>query len=157
MRGTIVSMAVVCLLIVSTQPLASGKKNKHDRAARLRALQTIYVEGENNAAAYVRRNLAQETCLLEIPERSEADAILEVMEVSPVPCEMGSPGLCSSISAQLIDAKTNEALWLVADDHLPMKDVIHPFHGPYEWVLWNLKKTCCKGRQIPAPPKDSNP
>jgi hypothetical protein len=133
-----------------------GKKNKKDRAARLRSLQTIYVEGEGNAASYVRKNLSQETCLLNTPERSEADAILEVMEVSPVPCEMGSPGLCSSITAQLIDAKTNEALWLVSDDHLPMKDVLHPFHGPSEWVVWNLKTTCCKGRPIPAPPKTTD-
>jgi len=157
MRRTTYSIVAVCLLIAWAQPLALGKKNKKDRAARLRSLQTIYVEGESRGAAYVRRNLSQETCLLETPERTEADAILEVMEVTPVPCGMGVLGMCTSISAQLIDVKTNEALWLVADDHLPTKDMIHPFSGPYEWVLWNLKKTCCKGRPIPAPPKDSTP
>jgi hypothetical protein len=157
MRGTFISILALCLVMVSAQPLAVGKKNKKDKAARLRSLQTIYVDGSGTAASYIRKNLSRETCLQNTPERSEADAILDIEEESPVPCEMGSPGMCTSLTAQLIDAKTNEALWLVADDHLPMMDLIHQLKGPPEWVLWNLKNACCKNRPIPAQPKDQIP
>ena len=159
MRGIIIPILLGCLIIVSAQPLALGKKNKKDTAARLKSLQTIYVDGSSTATSYVRKHLSQETCLLNAPDQSVGDAILDIEEVSPVPCGvgMGSSGLCSSMTLQLIDTKTNEALWATTDDHLPLADVIHQMHGRYDWVLWNLKTVCCKGRPIPAQPKDSAP
>jgi len=157
MRGTIISIVVVCLVVASAQHVALGKKNKNDRAARLHSLQTIYVDGSGTAASYVRKNLAQQTCLLNSPEQSEADAVLDIMEEGPVPCGMGSPGLCTSMTIQLIDAKTDKALWATAED-LPLRmDVSHQLHGPGDWVLWNLRQVCCKGRPIPAPPKPTDP
>lgn len=153
MRGKLISILSILLVIGSARPLALGKKNKKDKTARLKTLQTIYVDGTNMAVSYIRKNLAHETCLTNTPEISEADAILDVREISPVPCEMGSPGFCSSISAQLTDAKTNETLWFTSDDHIPKVDVIHQMSGPYQWVLWGLKNACCKGRPAPASPK----
>jgi len=157
MRGTFITVLALCLVMVSAQPLAVGKKNKKDNAARLRSLQTIYVDGSGTVASYIRKNLSRETCLQDAPDPSVADAILDIEQVGPVPCEMGTPGLCTSLTAQIIDAKTNEALWIVADDHLPMADLIHQLQGPSDWLVWNLKKVCCKDRPIPAPPKDQAP
>jgi hypothetical protein len=158
MRGTIISIVAVCLAVVSVQHVALGKKNKKDRDARLRSLQTIYVDGSGTAVSYVRKNLSEKTCLLSTPERSEADAVLDIEEGSPVPCGMGvTGGMCTSLTAQLTDAKTDEALWLTADEHIPLTDVIHQLHAPGDWVLWNLKNACCKDRPIPAHPKDPAP
>jgi len=157
MRRKLIPVFVVCLVIASGQPLALGKKNKKNNAARLKTLQTIYVDGSIRAVSYICKNLSQETCLTNTPEQSEADAILEVQEVSPVPCQMGQAGICSSISAQLLDAKTQEALWFTTDDNIPLLDPIHQLNGPYQWVLWNLKSVCCKGRRVTPPPKDSKP
>jgi hypothetical protein len=155
MREKLIPVFVACVLIGSALPLALGKKNKKDYAARLRALQTIYVDGSISAVSYIRRNLSQETCLHNTPVESEADAVLEVWEVTPVPCEAGT--LCSSISARLLDPKTNETLWFRTDDQLPQVDIIHRSNGPYQWVLWNLKNSCCKGRPASPPPRDSKP
>jgi len=157
MRRKLVPVFVVCLLIVSAQPGALGKNNKKNNAARLKTLQTISVEGSPKAVSYIRKNLSQETCLTNAPEESEADAILEISEVSPAPCQMGQAGMCSSISAQLLDAKTQEALWFTTDDNIPLRDSIHQLNGPYQWVLWNLNGVCCKGRRVTKPPKDSTP
>jgi hypothetical protein len=157
MRGKLMPVFVACVLIGSSLPLALAKKNKKDYAARLKALQKIYVDGSSTAVSYIRRNLSQETCLDNTPVESEADAVLEVWEVTPVPCGVGTPGICSSISAQLLDPKTNETLWSRTDDHIPKVDIIHQLNGPYQWVLWNLKSSCCKGRPAPPPPKDSKP
>jgi hypothetical protein len=157
MRGKLISVFVACVLMGSALPLALGKKTKKDYNARLRALQKIYVDGSSAAVSYIRSNLSHETCLDNTPEESEADAVLEVWEVTPVRCEAGSPGICTSISAKLLDPKTNELLWFRSDDHLPMMDMIHQMNGPYQWILWNLKSSCCKGRPPAPPPRDSKP
>jgi len=155
MRGKLILVVAVCVFIVSGQPLALGKKNKKNNSARLKTLETIYVEGTPAAVSYIRSNLSQETCLSNAPEESEADAILDVTEVSPIPCSDGSARMCSSITAQLLDPKTSEALWLTRDDNLPKMDLLHQLNGPYQWVLWSLRSACCKGRPKPPPPKDS--
>jgi len=155
MRGPLISAFVVCLLICSAPPRALGKKNKKDYAARLRALQTIYVDGSGLAASYIRRNLSHETCLNNTEVESQADAILEVWEQIPAPCPMGTAGICSAISAKLLDPKTEEVLWYREDDHLPAVDLIHQQNGPYQWVLWNLRDSCCKGRLLTPSPKDT--
>lgn len=158
MRGRLIGIVMLCLAMVSAQPLASGKKKKKDRAARLRSLQTIYVEGYGKVASGVRRDLSQKTCLRSTPDQSEADAILDVEEGGPMPCEPGLyPALCTSVTAQLIDTRDNKTLWMVTDDSLPLADVFHQSHGRSDWVLWNLKLACCKGRRIPAQSKVSNP
>jgi hypothetical protein len=130
-----------------------GKKNKEDIKARLRSLQTIYVDGSTRAVSYISENLSHETCLNYNPVKTEADAVLEVWEESPVPCggavqPMSGPmsGTCSSIQAKLLDSKTDKVLWFREDEHLPQVDLIHHLNGPYQWVLWNLNSSCCKGR-----------
>jgi len=155
MRRKLILVLTACVLIASAQPPALGKKNKKDNSARLKSLETIYVEGTPTAVSYLRSNLSLETCLSNAPEESEADAILDVEEVSPIPCSDGSARVCSSISAQLLDPKTNKSLWFTQDDNLPKMDLLHPLNGPYQWVLWSLRSTCCKGRPKPPPPKDS--
>jgi len=141
-----ISALAVCLLVVSALPFVYGKKSKKDNAARLKTLQTIYVDGSSVAVSYIRKNLSLETCLINTNEKSEAEAILEVWEESPVGCGDGGRGLCSHIFAKLLDPKTKELLWYREDQHLPAVDPIHLTNGPYQWVLWNLKSSCCKGR-----------
>jgi hypothetical protein len=149
MRGKLIPVFVACVLISSALPLALGKKNKKDYAARLRTLQTIYVDGSSLAVSYIRENLPHETCLNNTEAKSEADAILEVWEETPSPCgrEQATYGICSHISAKLLDPKTKELLWYREDEHLPSIDLAHHLNGPYQWVLWNLKDSCCKGRE----------
>lgn len=146
MRAKPISALTVCLLVVSALPFAYGKKSKKDYAARLKTLQTIYVDGSSVAVLYIRKNLSLETCLINANEKSEAEAILEVWEESPVGCGDGGRGLCSHISARLLDPKTKELLWYLEDQHLPMTDPIRGMNGPYQWVLSNLNSSCCKGR-----------
>ena len=149
MWRTLTLVAVVCIVIGSTQPAVSGKKPKDDIKARLRSLQTIYVEGSSLAVSYISKNLSQETCLNNAPVETEADALVEVWEQSPVPCGTGLQpmgGVCSNIQAKLLDAKTQKVLWYRDGDRLPQADLIHHLNGPYDWVLWNLNNSCCKGR-----------
>jgi len=158
MRRTLISAAVVCIVIGSTQLAVLGKKNKEDIKARLRSLQTIYVDGSSRAVAYISENLSHETCLNHAPVKAEADAVLEVWEESPVPCGSAfqpEGGVCSHIRAKLLDPKTNKVLWYGEDEHLPQMDLIHRLNGPYEWVLWNLRNSCCKGRPPASPSLDS--
>jgi hypothetical protein len=145
------------LIGASVLPLASGKMTKKERAARLQSLQSVYVDGDGWAASEIRKHLAEQTCLLVTQARSEADAILSIDEVGPGPCTGGVPGMCLSVSVQLIDSKTNEALWLTADDSMPMGVQIHPLQGHFGWVYDGLRKACCKDRATPAQPKDPNP
>ena len=156
MRRTLTWAAVVGILMGSTQPAVLGKKNKENVNERLHSLRTIYVEGSSRAVSYISENLPHETCLDNMPVKSEADAVLEVWEESPTAC--GGPnqpegGVCAHIQAKLFDAKTNKLLWYREDEHLPMVDLIHQVNGPYQWVLWNLRNSCCKGR----PSADSSP
>lgn len=154
MRGTMAMIFALCLVAVWAQSLASGKMSKKDRAARLNSLQTIFVDGAGAAANDIREKLPQETCLEVAPARAEADAILEVDEEGPGPCSGGMPGMCQSITVQLVDAKTNEALWLTSDDSMPVGVQIHPLQGTYGWVFAGLRKACCKDRPTPAQPKN---
>lgn len=154
MRRVSVWAFVVCVAICSLHPIALGKKNKKNTSARLKSLQTIYVEGSLTAASYIRKNLSVETCLTNTPQASEADAILDVREDLPGPCRDGAPGYCAGISAQLLDAKTDETLWFTEDDNIPARDILHPMNGPYQWVLWGLNRACCKGRPLTTPPKN---
>ena len=154
MRRTLISVFLICVLICLAGPLAFGKKKKNDNAARLKALQTIYVDGSPGAATYIESNLSQKTCLTYWPQASEADAILDVQEELPGPCRNGMGGICRGISAQLLDPKTNKVLWFTEDESLPAADVIHQMNGAYQWVLWNLNNVCCKGRVLTTPPKN---
>jgi hypothetical protein len=162
MRRTLTSAAVICIVIGSTQPAVLGKKNKENISERLRSLQTIYVDGSSFAVSYISKNLSHETCLNYTPDETEADAVLEVWEESPVPCggmsgPMNGPmtGGCSHIQAKLLDPKTRKILWYREDEHLPQVDLIHHLNGPYQWVLWNLKNSCCKGRPSASPSQES--
>ena len=149
MRRMFTLVAVVCIVMGSTQPAVLGKKPKEDIKARLRSLQTIYVEGSIRAVSYISENLSQETCLNNTPDKAEADAVLEVWEQSPIPCGSGLQpmgGVCSNIQAKLLDPKTQKVLWYREGEGLPQADLIHHLNGPYDWVLWNLKNSCCKGR-----------
>ena len=158
MRRALTSIAVVCTVIAATQPAVPGKKNKEDVKARLHSLQKIYVDGSSVAVSYVSENLSRETCLNYAPDKTEADAVLEVWEESPVPCGGAGPpmsGACSHIQAKLFDAKTDKILWYREDEHLPQVDLIHRLNGPYQWVLWNLNSSCCKGRPSSGSSRDS--
>ena len=153
MRHASTAVAVVSMVIFAVEPAMPGKKNKEDVKARLRSLQKIYVDGSGVAVSYISENLSRETCLNYAPEKTEADAVLEVWEESPVPCggaaqPMIGPmgGVCSHVQAKLIDAKTDKILWFREDGHLPSVDLIHQLNGPHQWVLWNLNNSCCKGR-----------
>ena len=150
MRKTLIAALVAGLLVCSVPPLAWGRKNnKKEIAARIESLQTIYVDGSSFAVSYISKHLSQETCLNNTPLKTEADAILEVWEESPVRCgptNQAMYDMCSHIQAKLLDAKTKKILWYREDEHLPQVDMIHHLNGPYEWVLWNLKNSCCKGR-----------
>jgi len=155
-RRILISAAVVCIVIGTTQPAVLGKRQKEDINARLRSLQKVYVDGSSSAVSYISENLAQETCLNNAPDKTEADAVLEAWEESPVPCGSAiqpEGGVCSHIQAKLFDAKTNKILWFREDEHLPQVDLIHHLKGPYQWVLWNLNNSCCKDR----PPASSSP
>jgi hypothetical protein len=159
-RRALTSVAVVCIVMVSTQPAMSGKKNKEDIKARLHSLQTIYVDGSSIAVSYISENLSHETCLNHAPVKAEADAVLEVWEESRVPCggaiqPMG--GVCSQIQAKLFDAKTDKILWNREDEHVPLVDLIHRLNGPYQWVLWNLNSSFCKSRPRAGSARDSKP
>jgi hypothetical protein len=158
MRRTLTSAAVICIVIGLTQPAVLGKKNKENINERLRSLQTIYVDGSSSAVSYISENLPHETCLNNAPVKTEADAILEVWEESPVPCGgMSGPmtGVCSHIQAKLLDPKTRKILWYREDEHLPQVDLIHHLNGPYQWVLWHLNNSCCKGRPPASSSQDS--
>ena len=158
MRRGLTLAAVVCIVIGSTQPAMLGKKQKEDIKARLRSLQTIYVDGSSVAVSYIRENLSHETCLNNTPDKAEADAVLEVWEESPVPCGSAiqpGGGVCSHMQAKLLDAKTSRILWYREDDHLPAVDLVHHLNGPYQWVLWNLNSSCCKGRPSAGSSQDS--
>jgi hypothetical protein len=146
--------------MVSTQPATPGKKNKEDIKARLRSLQTTYVDGSSIAVSYISENLPHETCLNNTPVKTEADAVLEVWEESPVPCGGAMQpvsGVCSHIQAKLFDAKTDKILWNREDEHVPLVDLIHRLNGPYQWVLWNLNSSCCKRRPRAGSSWDSKP
>ena len=80
MRRALTAAFVVCIVIVSTQSAMPGKKNKQDAKARLHSLQKIYVDGSSFAVSYISENLSHETCLNYAPEKTEADAVLEVWE-----------------------------------------------------------------------------
>ena len=156
MRGTLISAAVICIVICSTQPAMPGKKQKEDIKARLHSLQKIYVDGSSVAVSYIRENLSHETCLDNTQDKDEADAVLEVWEESPVSCGGANEppetaiqpqaGVCSHIQAKLFDAKTNKLLWYLEDQHFPQMDLTHRLNGQYKWVLHNLDYSCCKGR-----------
>ena len=166
MRTKSISALTLCLVVLSALPFVSGEKNKKDYNARLRALQTVYVDGSSLAVSYIRKNLPLETCLTNADEKSEAEAILEVWEESPVDCGPGTQSLsgapslnCSHIYAKLLDPKTKETLWFREDQHSPLVNSTwymqgesqpplgdSPMNGPYRWVLWTLKSSCCKGR-----------
>ena len=149
MRRALTLAAVICIVIGSTQPAMLGKKQKEDIKARLHSLQTIYVDGSSVAVSYIRENLAHETCLNNTPDKDEADAVLEVWEETPVPCEstiQPQAGVCTHIQAKLFDAKTHKLLWYLEDQHFPAVDLTHNLNGPYKWVLSNLNYSCCKGR-----------
>jgi len=160
MRRILTSAAVVCMVIGSAQPAVWGKKDKEDVNARLRSLRAIYVDGSRFAVAYISENLPHETCLDIASDKTEADAILEVWEESPVPCGIPNQptnGVCSHIQAKLFDAKTKKLLWYREDQHFPLQDMVHQQNGPYQWVLWNLKSSCCKNRpstDFPPPSKE---
>jgi len=157
MRRTLISAVVACIVIGSAQPAALGKKEKEDVKARLRSLQTIYVQGSGGAVSYISQNLSQETCLNNAPVEAEADAVLDVWEVT-FACGSGfqpMTGMCSHIQAKLLDPKTGKILWYREDEHLPKGDLVHQMNGPYQWVLWNLKNSCCKGRSAASPSHDS--
>ena len=150
MRRGLTAAALVSIVIVSTQPALPGKKNKEDIKARLHSLKKIYVNGSSVAVSYISENLAHETCLNYEPDKSEADAVLEVWEENPVPCgdavqPMG--GVCSHIQAKLFDAKTDKILWYREDQHLPQTDLTPHPNRPYQWVLWNLNNSCCEGKR----------
>jgi len=157
MRRALTVVAVVLIVIGSTQPAMPGKKQKDDIKARLHSLQKIYVDGSSVAVSYLSENLSHETCLDETTDKDEADAVLEVWEESPVPCGSGNEprqsaiqpqgGVCTHIQAKLFDAKTNKLLWYREDQHFPAADLTHDLKGPYKWVLSNLNYSCCKGRQ----------
>ena len=157
MRRALTVVAVVLIVIGSTQPAMPGKKQKDDIKARLHSLQKIYVDGSSLAVSYISENLSHETCLDDTTDKDEADAVLEVWEESPVSCanmdELPNPairpqgGVCTHIQAKLFDAKTNKLLWFREDQHFPAVDLTHNLNGAYKWVLSNLNYSCCKGRQ----------
>jgi hypothetical protein len=154
----VISAAVVCIVIGSTQLALLGKKAKEDVNERLHSLKTIYVDGSKVAVSYISENLVQETCLNNTSDKEEADALLEVWEESPVPCgteTMPQSGVCTHIQAKLFDAKTNKMLWFREDQHFPALDPAYNTKGPYKWVLWNLNNSCCKGRPLADPSQDS--
>jgi len=147
MRSLIVRALMVGLLISLAQPVALAKKKK-DTSARLKSLETICVEGFGEAADYVRRNLAQQTCLKHTMVESEADAILEIWEGTS-PCRSALSRLCQAISAKLIDRPTNKVLWFRRDDELQPALTFGAQDVAGKWVLWNLHNSCCKGRLLP--------
>jgi hypothetical protein len=132
------------LLIALFQPLSLAKK-KNKRAERLRSLESIYVDGTGLAAEYIRRNLAEQTCLKHVPSEEMADARLEVWE-SVGPCPMKLTEVCRGISARLIDRESDKALWYRSDDEIAGVTSLGGSETAGKWVLWNLVSACCKGR-----------
>ena len=149
MQHLLVKALMLCLVLSCAQPLALAKKKK-DTSLRLKSLETIYVEGFGQAADYIRRNLARETCLKQTTEESEADAILEIWEGTS-PCRSALSGICQAISAKLRDRPSGEVLWFRRDDELRPALAIGTRDVAPKWVLWNLDSACCRGRASPPP------
>ena len=132
------------LLIALFQPCSLAKK-KNKCAERLRSLESIYVDGTGLAAEYIRRNMAEQTCLKRVPREEMADARLEVWE-NIRPCPMSLTGVCRGISARLIDRESGKALWYRSDDENAGAPSLGGSDSAGKWVLWNLNSACCKDR-----------
>jgi hypothetical protein len=132
------------LLIALFQPLTLAKK-KNKRTERLRSLESVYIDGEGLAAEYIRRNIAQQTCLKHVPTEEMADARLEVWEKIG-PCPMQRTRVCRGISARLIDRESGKTLWFRSDDEIAGATSFTGSQVAGKWVLWNLNSACCKGR-----------
>ncbi len=139
-------------LIVLFACSASFAKKKKEISARLKALQTVVLDGNDRAADYVRRNLSQETCLTLATSASEADAILEVSERTTL-CRDRGAGPCLGIMAKLTDLPSKKTLWFVTDDEFASALSVTAHEKAAQWVLWSLNNVCCKGRSSPPPDK----
>ena len=149
MRTLLVKALMVGLLVSLGQPLALAKKKK-DTSARLRSLETIYVQGFGQAAEYIRRNLVRETCLKHTMDEDTADAILDVWE-GVKPCRQALSGYCQAISAKLIDRPSKDVLWYRSDEEMGAISALGVRDKPGQWILWHLSNACCKGRPSPPP------
>ena len=152
MRGVLIRILAFVLLISLALPLAfAKKKKKFDVKARLKSIETVYVEGYSRSADYIRHNLSNETCLKYLPTRADADAVLEVRE-DLEPCGDDRTRNCQTISGKLYDGETGKLLWFREDDTLPVSIPLGGMSARGKWLLWNLESACCKGRPSPPPP-----
>jgi hypothetical protein len=143
-RSLVGKILVAGLLVTFFQPVGLAKK-KNKRTERLRSLESIYVDGTGLAAEYIRRNLAQQTCLKRVPTEEMADARLEVWE-NLGPCWSHIGGICRGISAKLVDRESSKALWYRSDDEISGATSLRGSEIAGKWVLWNLDSACCKDR-----------
>lgn len=138
--------ALFAALMLTLPPgTALAKKRKDKNAVRLETLQTVFVQGSDLTAMYVRRNLEGSTCLKEAAVADEADALLEVWE-DTVPCRMSPDRFCLGIRARLMDRKTRKTLWFRSDDDMGSRLSLGGGQTAGKWVLWQLSGSCCKGR-----------
>lgn len=143
--GSLVGRALAIGLLITLSPPLSLAKKKNKRVERLRSLESVYIDGTGLAAEYIRRNLAQQTCLKRVPSEEMADARLEVWE-NIGPCQSKITGICRGISARLIDRESGKALWYRSDDEIAGATSLGGSDSAGKWVLWNLDSACCKGR-----------
>jgi hypothetical protein len=152
MRAVLIRSLALVLLVSLALPLAfAKKKKKFDVKARLKSIETVYVEGYSRSADYIRQNLSNETCLKYMPNQANADAVLEVRE-EVGPCSDRMARSCQAISGKLYDRETKKLLWFREDDTLPVSIPLGGMDKRAQWLLWNLENACCKGRSSPPPP-----
>jgi hypothetical protein len=138
----ILSLTLAVLSLAS--PAAAGPK-KDDVKRRLRSLERIHVDGTGRVAAYVSRNLAQETCLKRALSEEDVDAILEVWQ-RPAPCRSSQFRVCVEVSMKLVDRETKKVLYYRSDSEFGSALSLNVEAAAGQWVLWNLEAACCKDR-----------
>jgi hypothetical protein len=133
------------LAVLSLGSHATASPKKDDVKRRLRSLDQIHVEGTGRVAAYVSRNLVEETCLKRALSEENADAILEVWQ-RPAPCRSSQFRICVEVSMKLIDRETKKVLYYRSDSEFGSALSLNVEEAAGQWVLWNLRAACCKDR-----------
>lgn len=93
------TLTILAILLFSNAALAADSKQPNDKLCSLR---TVYVEGNNRASNWVRKNIEKKTWLNNSTAKSEADAVLLIEE--------NGAGPFTSIDMQLTRVEPEEFL-----------------------------------------------
>lgn len=87
-------------------------QTKDDRTEKLRSIRLVFVDGNNQAASHIRKELKKEKqkgCLTEASKAEDADAVLEIDSHSEV--ESGPFAERHWIVSGKLHSKSGEVLW----------------------------------------------